>query len=723
MSLIDTNHWSPKGINGYSSTRNNTLNPSTQPFMPNGTEMQRYQPAMQNNNLAPPADALQLRNIMLDHHFSHTRDITGLERRTRQNTDQIQSFAKSAHQDMRAVQAQIEELKQQMAMQTQHSTSMITHHSLADQDVTPPAELLRNFSKERIAEAYLEEAEDYEAAAAKLREQAETLCSGRVAAKNILKLPSTAQEDERASQAKEEFVCCGIAYDSGEQLLKHAKAAHSSDGELHSPAVDIQHPNPKQADRVKVQAILRTPAPSEPFEKEVKEEFANSEWKPLAIRQMPSTKAVIKPNTESFTFDFLQNNLGGSEWSPGFYFIRKNSILPSQSYWILEGDFEPFLPSIPGQHGAKLTALFNSTIPKPGEGPDEENFEDVPIFIRSKGDDNGEYTYYGHYSQRRFSDKLDYDRVMESIPKEILKHHAKELAAMGRPQWVTEELRNHFWPRPEYTGPIPTDSQVATPKTEATANTDADGGMPERHVLTELTAYAEMLKKWNRESTMRVSHLSEENIMQAFGKADAAEEPGLRLWLEYLQFETYDHKFCEFLVELKRNPSLQVDALGLSMKKGPRFGGGKMVKPTNGIETVHPGSSSTVKAPTAYSTPFEDWKKGATEVKTLDQPPKSTRSRKGTNATREQAKKKTAPSPVPAPSTGWVASSSVPETVPAANGLSGAASMPQGEIEMAKQLQEEYKQRMKGQGAGGRRGGGEGKKVPPHLRGRRGDVQ
>ena len=57
---------------------------------------------------------------------------------------------------------------------------MLIRYSRADQDLTPPDEFTQNFSKQRIAEVYLEEAEDYEKAAYKLREQAKEICSEAV---------------------------------------------------------------------------------------------------------------------------------------------------------------------------------------------------------------------------------------------------------------------------------------------------------------------------------------------------------------------------------------------------------------------------------------------------------------------------------------------------------------------------------------------------------------
>ena len=133
----------------------------------------------------------------------------------------------------------------------------------------------------------------------------------------------------------------------------------------------------------------------------------------------------------------------------------------------------------------------------------------------------------------------------------LLYLQAQQLSELGRPDWVTGKLIHHLWPMPGYYGPIPTDSAVATPVTEATAQSGSSQVL-EKRVERALYQFAFDLKEWKKETDMKVKHLKAENLLQAFEKADADEEPGLRLWWEYLQFERYDQKCYDFLVDKKK---------------------------------------------------------------------------------------------------------------------------------------------------------------------------
>ena len=275
----------------------------------------------------------------------------------------------------------------------------------------------------------------------------------------------------------------------------------------------------------------------------------NSYWQPLAVRTM-----IAKPlpntinNVETFTWELLALNFGGFQWSPGFYFVPGQSIIPSKSYWILDAELEPFLPGAPGKHGAKLTAFYNETPSDPGEAPDVENYMSVPVFVRAEG--GNEYKYFGNYSQNRFSDKLDYDAIMTRVTEDVRQYWAKQLTDKGRPEWVTKCLMQHFWPRPTYDGPIPTDEALATPATAETAATNISTAM-ERRVTKGLKAYAAELAVWEKETRVQANYLTDKVIMEAFTKADAEELPGLRLWWEYLEFVNYDQDFYDMLCKFK----------------------------------------------------------------------------------------------------------------------------------------------------------------------------
>lgn len=157
----------------------------------------------------------------------------------------------------------------------------------------------------------------------------------------------------------------------------------------------------------------------------------------------------------TFHIDFLNNHLGGILWSPGLrYITHSNSaaqVLRNRTYYMIDPAHEPFLPKAPGQHGAKLTAFFN-------KAPEEEfdnlpegtnSYTNVPMFVQLG---SGRYAYFGNYSQTRWSDKLDVDTVKTRVPVHVRAYIAKELTALDREPWVTEELKKHLFPRPGYEG-------------------------------------------------------------------------------------------------------------------------------------------------------------------------------------------------------------------------------------------------------------------------------
>lgn len=176
----------------------------------------------------------------------------------------------------------------------------------------------------------------------------------------------------------------------------------------------------------------------------------------------------------TFHIDFLNNHLGGILWSPGLrYITHSNSaaqVLRNRTYYMIDPAHEPFLPKAPGQHGAKLTAFFN-------KAPEEEfdnlpegtnSYTNVPMFVQLG---SGRYAYFGNYSQTRWSDKLDVDTVKTRVPVHVRAYIAKELTALDREPWVTEELKKHLFPRPGYEGvnprPASEDASIGTVDEEA----------------------------------------------------------------------------------------------------------------------------------------------------------------------------------------------------------------------------------------------------------------
>ena len=160
-------------------------------------------------------------------------------------------------------------------------------------------------------------------------------------------------------------------------------------------------------------------------------------WMPLYIRQLPPLPAKLTASIpslmeqESFSHSFLLKMFGDhvTQFNHGTYWISKKvrSLISGNLFYLLDAEFEPFLPQQPGEHGAKLSPFFN---PEEGNGkndaPATKNLLDAPVFISDPMDkdtrfEDKKFKYYGQYSQTRHSDQLDYDRMTEVVP-----HHIKE---------------------------------------------------------------------------------------------------------------------------------------------------------------------------------------------------------------------------------------------------------------------------------------------------------
>lgn len=656
-----------------------------------------------------------MRNYMLQAQFNNTREITSLERKTQKTEEDLEDVKGAIQRDFQTLQGQIEDL--QMASKQQRD-DFLALKSSSNRSLQPRGQVT-SFDPNDIAEMYLDEAENLEQTAAKLRQQAIQMSNSGVSRKLVtMKLLEAPKMSKDGSQINTEHRCCGEVFDSVQDMLKHVNSSHGVESKVdqhedlggisgdttptHAPprrmkpkdATEIKAPKPEEENYSKPEPIEPVKDLSKPEAAEVKKEDEDKEptpniaateaevtplepniekWTPLAVSQMPKPAPLdVESNTETFTWEFLKNTLHGEQWSPGFYYASSGDCpLKSKAYWVLEGDYEPYIPTAPGEHGAKLTAFFNNTIPKPGEGPNEENFHDTPVFIRQPG--KNEYVYFGHYSQKRFSDKLDHDTVNERVPEKVRKYWAEQLSETGRPRWVTNELVQHFWPKPAYDGPIPTDSTINTPATGATEDTNSSAVL-EKRVKNALEGYAYELKDWSKETEMKVKRLTADNLMEAFSSADCAEEPGLRLWWEYMTFQHYEQGFYDFLVnvkDFKKTGKINTPAIP---KKQVDLGG-KIAKPTEEDEIVVPESPPKLhKSKASASTPT--WK----------------------------------PAPMPKKHTGG----GKPWEQATLTSKGEKTLHPNGDLEAAKAIQADLK---KNYAQGGGRGGN-GRTLPPHLRGR-----
>lgn len=273
-------------------------------------------------------------------------------------------------------------------------------------------------------------------------------------------------------------------------------------------------------------------------------------WKPLTIRNMPELPpdhmALIPTPSgmQTFSLDFIQATFGGESWSPGMFFIPKNALrcsLPGRTYYLLDARYDPYLPSHPGEHGAKLTPFFNEN--PLNDAADDIAYTDVPLFIcaspSSVDPNKGRYVYFGHYSQTRWSDRLDFDRLTENVSRDVKMYWAEELSARGRAQWLTEALKKYFWPKPTYKGSI-------------LKTFPAEGTPVYQKVMSQFKTFMQEMADWEEEAKENVESLKKEDILEAFDREDANDFPGLRLFWEYLQCVGWKHDFYQYLLKEAR---------------------------------------------------------------------------------------------------------------------------------------------------------------------------
>jgi hypothetical protein len=239
-----------------------------------------------------------------------------------------------------------------------------------------------------------------------------------------------------------------------------------------------------------------------------------ADWTPSYVRSLPPLEGLpIPPPSKTVTFsrDFLQAAFNGVEWSPGLFHTPESvgeCILPTRTYYAINATNEPYLPAKPGSHGAKLTAFFNNVESKDGPAA----YENVPLFVSAAKYANdrfpeNQYIYFGTYSQKRWSDKLDYDHIREHVPSETKYYWARQLADPARPEWVTKALMKQFVPMPEYDGVLP--------------HSVANGSLPSGEDLNkqfdqDVRSFIQELKYWEKDARLQVSLLKVENILEAF---------------------------------------------------------------------------------------------------------------------------------------------------------------------------------------------------------------
>ncbi|KAL5378475.1 hypothetical protein DPSP01_009057 [Paraphaeosphaeria sporulosa] len=302
-----------------------------------------------------------------------------------------------------------------------------------------------------------------------------------------------------------------------------------TDGNIDTPETDLI--------RQKVAAAYHLTPPPSPKSTDAQVSSAvqqlsitDGPWKPQPIAELPDlppsiTSKIPSPKTTtSFSGDFLRNHLGGNLWGPGLVFVPppQTSILPDRVYYTVDPTYDPHLPSAPGQHGAKLVPFFNIN---PEDSPVfdlPETFDsasNVPMFVlRSVPGPDGKlrkrYVYHGHYTQSRWSDKLDHDRMAQCAPASVREYWAEWLASPGRPGWVTKALQNHFFPAPPYRGALP-----AVAEDEGGSVADEEMAAREAKVVRDVKRYVEALRAWKKDADMKTNLIKKDFLLEAFDQA------------------------------------------------------------------------------------------------------------------------------------------------------------------------------------------------------------
>lgn len=406
--------------------------PSFQPssHQPSSMEVARYsepRSAPQQYPQSLERQIYELRLHQLGARHSQEYHITTLQQATHENSLKYMALKDVMQRDLRSLQRKIEALE----AGDDDEVSGINYTQRASSDI--PNEVFEG-SDEDIAKAYLARAEEKQTAAAKLRRAARTFLGGADVNVTVEELDAIARPEDKVIG----FACCSIVLDSLEAMSEHFEKSHlantgSTRDEGKKPEAALQSTPARELSRPRPHAIeIKAPEPpkfearaEEPKSEEQPKPADNTSeehhealksdkdsWMPYAIRVMPPSTADVPASQKTFSFEHIHNVLKGEEWCDGYYFISaENPYIESQAYWILDEENEPFIPQKPGQHGAKITAVFNNTDCIIGPAP--KNYMDCPVFMRRKGE--SEYRYYGQYSQTRFSDKIGYDTMMGKI--------------------------------------------------------------------------------------------------------------------------------------------------------------------------------------------------------------------------------------------------------------------------------------------------------------------
>lgn len=371
----------------------------------------------------------------------------------------------------------------------------------------------------------------------------------------------------------------------------------------------------------------------------------NTTLMPLYIRTLPPYKSAtlsttpLPPTTTTppilFPHSFLITHLGGTEFSPGFYYPAtaltallteapaqraqrlKNpkKALPrpeKRSYYLLDPSTNPYVPRVAGEHGASLCLFFRDW---DGETP-EGVYEDVPVFVALPefnthlGTAGGEATRNGNSNV-----------AAQPFTRGASSHPTSNSAAQGQSQAQNQNQNqaNVTPPTPEkeklytYMGQYTqtrwsdrlshTETSLLPPAPKThwahlltsplrplwlaqkllhaiepppvyTGRVPAIGERVTEELKDDIDRFFGECRDWREDVEGEVKDLGVEGVMEWFGEADAGVRPGGRFWWEYLCCMGWDRGFVYGLVgELKRAEAAEVEG-----RNGPaKRAGAKLV--------------------------------------------------------------------------------------------------------------------------------------------------
>ncbi|TGO60523.1 hypothetical protein BOTNAR_0144g00160 [Botryotinia narcissicola] len=233
---------------------------------------------------------------------------------------------------------------------------------------------------------------------------------------------------------------------------------------------------------------------------------------PAVVRRFPSIDFQLppQPNT-AFSYRFLKNCLGGSSIANGWFESKViGRALQVHLYALLNREFDPLVPRVPGTHGTQITPeLHFSTIKR------------FPLFIRDS--DHSGFRYHGTCKVMR-SDFFGHNEMLE-VPEHVKKYWASRLGNLptcGLKSGPTVGTLKEMCPK------VPTGLWDASKK-EMTSYTNERGNFEEG---------LEVLRRSITGEEAQI--LSKDEILVAFERNDLDDNPGVSMYYEYLECVGYD---------------------------------------------------------------------------------------------------------------------------------------------------------------------------------------